>query len=140
MSYNRNNIFAKILRGEAPAVRIHEDPQTLSFMDLFPQSYGHALVIPKYETETILDCPPETLMPLIAMTQRIALAVDKALNPDGIMIAQFNRAPAGQSVPHLHFHIIPRYAQEGLKTHFSAGNKADESDLARLAGLIKAAL
>ena len=140
MSYDSTNIFAKILRGEAPAVKVHEDTKTLAFMDLFPQSRGHTLVIPKHDTETMLDCPPDVLANLITMTQKIAKAVDKAIKPDGIMIAQFNRAPAGQSVPHLHFHVIPRYTGQMLKTHFASGNKADEKELAELAAKIKAAL
>ena len=140
MSYDKNNIFAKILRGEAPAVKVHEDTKTMAFMDLFPQSRGHTLIIPKYETTMILDCPPDVLSTLILMTQRIAKAVDKAIAPDGIMVAQFNRAPAGQSVPHLHFHVIPRYTGQMLKTHFASGNKADEKELQELAARIKAAL
>jgi len=140
MSYDKNNIFAKILRGEAPAVKVHEDTKTLAFMDLFPQSKGHTLIIPKYEAETILDCPPDMLQTLILMTQRIAKAVDKAIKPDGLLIAQFNRPAAGQSVPHLHFHVMPRYTGQVLKTHFAAGNKADEKELQDFAAKIKAAL
>ena len=140
MSYDKNNIFAKILRGELPAVKVHEDAQTLTFMDLFPQSRGHTLVIPKVECTMLLDCPPAVLGPLIAMTQRVAKAVDAAIKPDGIMIAQFNRPAAGQSVPHLHFHIIPRYTGQMLKVHFAAGNKADEKELEATAKQIRAAL
>jgi histidine triad (HIT) family protein len=140
MSYDRNNIFAKILRGEAPAVKVYEDSKTLSFMDLFPQARGHVLIIPKYECETILDCPPDMVSTVVQLTQRIAKAVDKAIQPDGIMIAQMNRAAAGQSVPHLHFHVIPRYTGQILKTHFASGNKADERELAEIAAKIKAAL
>jgi histidine triad (HIT) family protein len=140
MSYDKQNIFAKILRGEAPAVKVYEDSKTLAFMDLFPQARGHTLIIPKYECETILDCAPDMLNAAIALTQRIAKAVDKAIQPDGIMIAQMNRAAAGQSVPHLHFHVIPRYTGQILKTHFASGNKADEKELAEIAAKIKAAL
>jgi histidine triad (HIT) family protein len=140
MSYDKQNIFAKILRGEAPAVKVFEDSKTLAFMDLFPQSRGHTLIIPKYDCETILDCPQEMVSAAITLTQRIAKAVDKAIQPDGIMIAQMNRSAAGQSVPHLHFHVIPRYTGQMLKTHFAAGNKADEAALLEIAAKIKAAL
>ena len=140
MSYDRNNIFAKILRGELPCVSVFEDEKTLAFMDLFPQATGHALVVPKCEAEDILDCPPDMLAPLIATTQRIAKAVDQVLKPDGIMVAQFNRAPAGQSVFHLHFHVIPRSAGQTLRGHFAPANKADEGELRELAAKIKAAL
>ena len=140
MNYDKNNIFAKILRGELPAVKVHEDDKTLAFMDLFPQSRGHTLVIPKIEAVTLLDCPQAALSNLILATQRIAKAVDKALNPAGIQVAQLNRPGAGQSVPHVHFHIVPRYTGEVLKVHFAAGNKADEKQLAEIAAKIKAAL
>jgi histidine triad (HIT) family protein len=140
MSYDKNNVFARILRGELPAVKVYEDARTLTFMDLFPQSRGHTLVIPKTECVTLLDCPPDALATLVAMTQRVAKAVDAAIKPDGIMVAQFNRPGAGQSVPHLHFHIIPRYTGQVLKVHFAAGNKADEKELAEIAAKIKAAM
>jgi histidine triad (HIT) family protein len=140
MSYDKNNIFAKILRGELPAVKVYEDARTLSFMDLYPQSRGHTLVIPKVEATTLLDCPPDALSSLIAMTQRIAKAVDAAIRPDGIVVTQFNRPAAGQSVPHLHFHVIPRYTGQTLKVHFASGNKADAGELEQLAAKIKAAM
>jgi histidine triad (HIT) family protein len=140
MSYDKNNIFAKILRGETPAVKVHEDAKTLTFMDLFPQSRGHTLIIPKVEATTILDCPADALATLITMTQRVAKAIDAAIKPDGIMIAQFNRSAAGQSVPHLHFHVIPRYTGQVLKVHFASGNKADPGELEQLAAKIRAAL
>lgn len=139
MSYDASNIFAKILRGEAPAIRVYEDDKTLAFMDIFPQSRGHALVVPKTPAENLLDCPPDATAALIWTTQKLARAVDKAIRPDGIMIAQFNRPAAGQTVFHVHFHIIPRYAGVPLKGHAEAG-MADPQDLEALAAAIKAAL
>lgn len=126
--YDPDNIFAKILRGEMPCVKIYEDDDVFSFMDVFPQSDGHTLVIPKTASRNLLETDPEVLGTLMTQTQRIARAVNKALAPDGIIITQFNGAPAGQTVFHLHFHIIPRYTGEDMRGH--AGKKM--ADLARL--------
>lgn len=137
--YDTSNIFAKILRGDLPAVKIFEDDIALAFMDLFPQSRGHALVIPKGSTAVnLLDEDPSMLQALIVRVQRITRAVVKALDPDGVRIAQFNGAPAGQTVFHLHFHIIPVYEGATLAPH--AGGKADPADLEALAMKIRAAL
>src|SRR5690606_25582713 len=100
-------IFARILAGEIPAHKVHEDEKLLAMMDIFPQSRGHLLVIPKAPSRTLLDADPATLSMLLPATQRLARAVRAALRPDGIRIAQFNEAPAGQTVFHLHVHIIP---------------------------------
>lgn len=115
--YDPDNIFAKILRGEIPSATVYEDDDTLCFMDAFPQSKGHCLVIPKAPSRNLLDTQPETLTKLSLRTQSIAKAVRKAFRPDGIVITQFNGAPAGQTVFHLHFHIIPRYSNETLASH-----------------------
>lgn len=139
MSYDSNNIFAKILRGEAPCTRLYEDDKTLAFLDLFPQSPGHSLVIPKARARDMLDCPPEAAAAMIWTTQVLARAINKALKPDGIMLGQFNRAPAGQTIFHVHFHIIPRWSNVQLKGHGQA-NKAEPAELERLAADIKAAL
>lgn len=112
MAYDDGNIFAQILRGEAAAHVVDEDEHTLSFMDIMPQSDGHTLVIPKIGAEDLLDIAPDALAAVVVQTQRIAKAVDIAFKPAGIMIAQLNRAPAGQSVFHLHFHVIPRFAAD----------------------------
>jgi histidine triad (HIT) family protein len=112
MPYDQSNIFAKILRGEIPCVKVYEDDKTLAFMDVMPESDGHVLVVPKEPAENILDLSPEGMAAMMATTQKVARAVDKALNPGGILLKQYNRAPAGQSVFHVHFHIVPR--QEGV--------------------------
>src|SRR5690242_20619819 len=109
MSYDPSNIFGRILRGEVPAFKIYEDDATLAFMDVMPQSDGHTLVIPKAAAENIFDLDPAMLGALIRSTQKVAKAVKKAFAPPGIMIAQLNGAGAGQSVFHVHFHVIPRY-------------------------------
>jgi histidine triad (HIT) family protein len=139
MSYDANNIFAKILRGELTAVKVYEDEATLAFMDIFPQSKGHVLVVPKTPARDMLDCPPDVAANLMRVTQRLAQAVDRALKPDGITLIQFNRAAAGQSVFHVHFHIVPRYEGVPLKGHGHAP-QADAAALEALAAKIKAAL
>lgn len=112
MAYDNDNIFAKILRGEIPAVKVFEDAKTLAFMDVMPESDGHVLVVPKEAAENLLDLSAESLTATMATVQKTAKAVDKALNPDGILIKQYNGAAAGQSVFHIHFHIVPR--REGI--------------------------
>jgi len=139
-SYDPDNIFAKILRGDVPAVKVHEDEVALAFMDLFPQSRGHTLVIPKgVEARNLLDMPTEALGPYMQRVQTVARAVETALKPDGLVITQFNGAPAGQTVFHLHFHIIPRYEGQSLKGHGQAG-QADTADLKDIADAIAAKL
>jgi histidine triad (HIT) family protein len=117
MAYDPNNIFAKILRGEIPCVKVHEDAKTLAFMDVMPEAEGHVLVIPKEPAENVLDLSPEGMAAMMATTQKVARAVDKALQPDGILLKQYNRAAAGQSVFHVHFHILPRWEGAPLAPH-----------------------
>jgi histidine triad (HIT) family protein len=138
-TYDPDNIFAKILRGDIPCAKVYEDDDVLSFMDAFPQSAGHTLVIPKAPSRNLLDTRPEILQPVMAATQSIAKAVRHAFSPDGITITQFNGAPAGQTVFHLHFHIIPSYSQEKMRAHAS-GKMADMDTLNGLAAQIKTAL
>jgi len=138
--YDPSNIFAKILRGEIPAVKVWEDDAVLVFMDVFPQSEGHVLVISKTsQARTLLEVEPETLTALTAATRRTAAAVVKALSPDGFSIMQFNGEAGGQTVFHLHFHIIPRWADRPLKGHGQAG-MADMEALKATAERIRAAL
>lgn len=138
-TYDPDNIFAKILRGDMPCVKVYEDEDVLSFMDVFPQSRGHTLVIPKAASRNLLDTETDVLATLIQRTQTIARAVEAALSPDGIVITQFNGAPAGQTVFHLHFHIIPRYSDIDMSSHAS-GRMADMDELTVIAERIKAAL
>jgi histidine triad (HIT) family protein len=138
--YDPENIFARILRGEASAIPVYEDADTLAFMDLFPQSPGHVLVIPKRdEARTLLDAEAETLRRLIVVVQRVAAAVRVALLPDGVVVTQFNGRAAGQTVDHLHFHVIPCWQGRPLKGH-GHGEMADADDLRRLARDIAAHL
>jgi histidine triad (HIT) family protein len=115
--YDGNNIFAKILKGEIPSYRVYEDEHTVAFMDVMPQAPGHVLVLPKQPSRNLLDADPATLPHLITAVQKVANAVKDAFDADGIYIAQFNEAPAGQSVFHLHFHVIPRNEGVALKPH-----------------------
>ena len=137
--YDPDNIFAKILRGDLPAVKVFEDDHTLAFMDVFPQTKGHVLVIPKAPSRNMLEADPKDLSHAILQTQTIAKAVDKALSPDGIIITQFNGAPAGQTVFHLHFHIIPNYDGKAMGDH-AKGKMADMDELGALAEKIRGAL
>lgn len=138
--YDDQNIFAKIVRGEAPAVKIVEDDQTLAFMDVFPQSRGHCLVVSKTSrARNLLEVEPEALNAVMATVRRVTRAVAASLNPDGIIVTQFNGAPAGQTVFHLHVHIIPRWEGQPLGRH-GGGGMADMGELRELASAISAQL
>ncbi len=138
--YDPDNIFAKILRGEIPSVKVWEDDHVLAFMDVFPQSEGHVLVISKTSTaRTLLDIEPEVLARLADATRRTARAVVKALRPQGFQIMQFNGEAGGQTVFHLHFHIVPRWSDRPMKGHGHAP-MAEPEALRALADRIAAAL
>jgi histidine triad (HIT) family protein len=136
--YDDANIFAKILRGEAPAAKVFEDDQVFAFMDVFPQSRGHTLVISKHsKARNLFEVEPEPLEHLILGVQRVARAVRAALRPDGVTVLQSNGAVAGQTIFHLHFHIIPRWSGGALGLH-AQGAMADPGELAVLARQIAA--
>ncbi|KFC72463.1 Bis(5'-nucleosyl)-tetraphosphatase [Devosia sp. LC5] len=139
MTYDPTNIFGKILRGELPAHKVYEDDTALVMMDIFPQSRGHALVIPKAASRNLLDADPAALAAVIPLVQRVTKAVKAATGADGVRVAQFNEAAAGQTVFHLHFHIIPVYEGLVLGAHASGG-RADDGELIALAKDIAAAL
>ena len=136
MSYDNNNPFARILRGELPCVKVAEDDATLAIMDLMPQADGHVLVIPKEPAAQIFELSGDAAAAGIRMTQRVAAAVRAALEPDGVFIGQFNGAAAGQTVPHVHFHVIPRW--EGAELRMHAREIADAATLEALAQRIRA--
>jgi len=138
MSYDSNNIFAKILRGEIPAYKVHEDNHVLAFMDVMPQSDGHALVIPKVHATNLFEIDAESLGNLMVATQTVAKAAKQAFNADGVTVMQFNGSAAGQTVFHLHFHVIPRYEGKPLRSH--AREMADGKLLAAQAEQLKAVL
>ncbi len=137
--YDTDNIFAKILRGEIPAIKVYEDDVAFAFMDLFPQAEGHTLVIPKVPCRNFLEMPADKVGSYMLRVQKVAKAVTKALSPDGVVVMQFNGSPAGQTVFHLHFHIIPRKQGVQMKGHGAAG-QADPKALEKIADKIRAAL
>ena len=135
--YDPENIFAKILSGDMPSVKVFEDDVALAFMDVFPQAEGHTLVIPKdVRARNLLDMPTDKLGAYMERVQAVARAVEKALRPDGVVVTQFNGASAGQTVFHLHFHIIPRWQDDRLHGHAS-GKMADIDALEVLAQKIR---
>jgi len=138
MAYDNGNIFAKILRGEIPCVKVYEDDKTLAFMDVMPQAEGHTLVVPKEAAENALDLSEDGMTAMMLTTQKIARAVYKALDPDGIVLTQYNGAAAGQSVFHVHFHVIPRKAGNVLAPH--ARGMVDAKTLEPVAAKIRSAL
>lgn len=136
--YDPDNIFAKILRGEIPAFKVYENEHTLAFMDVMPQSEGHTLVIPKTRARNFFDIDAEMLAHLIHSTQHVAKAVRAAFEPDGMRIIQFNEPAAGQTVFHIHFHIVPCYEGRELKGH--SRDMADKAVLAQHAERVRQAL
>ena len=137
-SYDPNNIFAKILRGELPAHKVYEDDKSFSFLDIMPRAPGHTLVIPKAPVRTFLDIEPGDLAHLIGVTQRIARAAVKAFGADGLTIQQFNEPAGGQVVFHLHVHVIPR--KTGVQLKPPASFKEDPAVLSDQALRLAAAL
>lgn len=138
MAYDPDNIFAKMLKGEIPCHKVYEDEDTLAFLDIMPRSEGHTLVIPKAETEDLFDVSPEVLAKTMAVVQKLAPKIRDAVGAEGVLIQQFNGSAAGQTVFHLHFHIVPRKEGVELKPH--AGDMADQDELAKTAETIRAAL
>ena len=137
MLYDDQNIFARIIRNEIPAIKVYEDDQVLAFMDIMPQAEGHTLVIPKTPAITLLDLPPETAAYTIQIVQKVAQAMERALKVKGIVLMQLSGASAGQTVPHVHFHLIPSSVHE-LGKH--ALHMGDQEKIHALAERIKAAL
>ena len=137
-AYDSSNVFAKILRGEIPSHRVYEDADIVAFVDVMPQGKGHTLVVPKQPSRNLLDADPSILGPTMRVVQTIARAVMRAFQADGVTVIQFNEAPAGQSVFHLHFHVIPRFEGVALKPH--SGQMEEPEVLADAAEKIRMAL
>lgn len=137
-AYDPDNIFAKILRGDIPSYKVYEDDDVLAFMDVMPQSDGHTLILPKTPARNILDVEPDVLAKVIKVTQKIAKAAVTAFAADGAVVMQYNEAPAGQTVFHLHFHVVPRYLGVPLRPH--TGKMADGALLSGHADKLKAEL
>ena len=137
MAYDDQNIFAKILRAEIPAIKVYEDDQVLAFMDIMPQADGHTLVIPKVPAVTLLDLPADAAAYTIQVVQKVAKAIETALDAKGIVLMQLSGEAAGQTVPHVHFHLIPSSIHT-LGKH--AAQMGDQEKIKALAEEIKAAL
>lgn len=137
-SYDNSNIFAKILRGEIPSHRVYEDDHTVAFMDVMPQAPGHLLVVPKAPSRNLLDADPAVLASTISVVQKLAQAAKEAFEADGVMIVQYNEPAAGQTVYHLHFHVIPRHEGRPLTPH--SGKMEDGEVLKANAEKVRAVL
>jgi histidine triad (HIT) family protein len=138
MAYDPNNVFAKILRGELPCVDVYEDEHTLAFLDIAPSVEGHTLVIPKAPAKEIFDLSSDGVGALMKATQKVARAVKRGLACPGLMLVQLNGDAAGQSIPHVHFHILPRAEGLDLKLHGRA--MVTPESLEPIAEKIRAAL
>ena len=138
MTYDPENIFARILRGEIPAHVVEETEHTLTFMDIMPKAPGHALIVPKEGSANIFDISDEALTHVITQVKRIAKAAQRAYSGKGIRVVQLNGSEAGQSVFHLHFHVIP--SDDGMNFGFHGSGAADEKSLVENAQLLKDAL
>lgn len=138
MAYDPDNIFAKILRGDAPCHRVYEDAATLAFLDVMPQSDGHTLVLPKVAAENLFDLDDAALATVLRTGRRVAVALRDVFRPAGVTLMQFNGAEAGQTVFHFHLHVLPRYAGQPLRSH--GRGFADAGLLADQAARLRAAL
>ena len=138
MAYDSQNIFAKILRGEAPSFKIYEDDKTYAMMDIMPQTRGHLLILTKEGAETLLDLSVEGAQACVATAKKIAPAMLEVTKADGFIMSQFNNEIAGQTVYHVHFHLVPRYVGQTVEQH--ARVKGDMEDIAELAKQIAAAI
>jgi histidine triad (HIT) family protein len=137
-TYDPNNVFAKILRGEFPCHKVYEDDHVLAFLDIMPRSPGHTLVIPKAPARNILDIKIEDYLHVARATHKIAAAAKKAFNADGLTVQQFNEAAGGQVVFHLHVHVMPR--QDGIALLPPASRREDAKVLEDHATKLIAAL
>lgn len=137
-AYDPQNPFARILRGELPSIRIYEDAATLAIMDIMPQAAGHVLVLPKEAAAELFGLSEDSAAACIRTVKRVAAAVKQAMGAPGIMIAQFNGSAAGQTVPHVHFHIVPRSEAAPLVPHSAV--PADSAELQEIAARIVAAM
>ncbi len=138
MAYDENNIFGKILRGEIPCQKIYEDEDTLAFLDIMPRTEGHALVVTKEKARDLFDIKPEALAKLMAVVHKLAPKIKEAVVADGVLIQQFNGSAAGQTVFHLHFHIVP--IKQGVPVKPHAGQMEDQARLAATAEKIRKTL
>src|SRR6516164_4106103 len=137
-SYDANNVFAKILRGELPSYKVYEDDHAFAFLDIMPRAPGHTLVVPKASARNILDVAPDDLAHVMKVVQKIAKASMKVFNADGVTVQQFSEPAGGQVVFHLHVHVMPRQAGVPLKP--PASFKEDPAVLSDQTSKLAAAL
>ena len=137
-SYDPNNVFAKILRGELPCHKVYEDDRVLAFLDIMPRAAGHTLVIPKAPVRNILDVGLDDLAYVVAVAQKIAKAGIKTFDAHGVTLLQFSEAAGGQVIFHLHVHVIPRH--DGVALRAPESYKAPSAELAEQAARLAAAL
>jgi histidine triad (HIT) family protein len=138
MTYDTNNIFARVLRGEAPACKVYEDDHNIAILDVMPQADGHTLILPKVSAENLFELDDDSAQALVRCLRHVALGVQAAFQPDGMRIMQLNGAAAGQTVFHFHMHIIPCYEGQPLRKH--ARSMAEASELESHADRIRQAL
>ncbi|PCH75002.1 MAG: HIT family protein [Rhodobacteraceae bacterium] len=137
MSYDNDNIFARILRGDLPCHKVYEDADTFAFLDIMPRSDGHLLVIPKTPARNLLDASPAQMAAVMATVQKLSRAAMQAFGADGVTLQQFNEAAGGQEVFHLHFHVLPRKDGQRMRP---PGTMADSDLLAGQAEKLRAVL
>jgi histidine triad (HIT) family protein len=137
-TYDPNNIFARILRGELPCHKVYEDERAFAFLDIMPRAPGHTLVIPKAPARTLLDVAQPDLAHVMSVVQKVARAAMRVFDADGITLQQFNEAAGGQVVFHLHFHVIPR--KDGVQLKPPASVKEETAVLSNQALKLSAAL
>ena len=133
-------IFCKIVKGDIPCARVYEDADVLAFMDIHPVVKGHTLVIPKTHCDPITQAPPEALARTIAVVQRVARAQYEALRADGVSVSQANGAAAGQEVPHVHFHVIPRFERDSLPRRWQPGAYESPEEMRAFAERLRVAM
>jgi len=137
-SYDPNNVFAKILRGELPSYKVYEDDGAFAFLDIMPRTPGHTLVIPKAPARNILDIAPDDLAHVMKVAQKIARAGMTVFAADGVTVQQFSEPAGGQVVFHLHVHVMPR--KDGVALKPPASFKEDPAVLAEQASRLMATL
>ena len=137
---NPNCIFCKIVAGQIPATKVYEDDDVLAFMDIGPIVKGHTLVIPKEHVDPLMETPLPLLQKVIAVVQHIARAQKAGLKADGVNLHLANGAAAGQQVPHLHFHVVPRFNTDGHHWNWAAKKYDNPEEMKRLAEAIKSAM
>ena len=133
-------IFCRIVAGQVPATKVYEDDAVLAFLDIGPVVKGHTLVIPKAHHDLMMQTPPDLLARMMAVVQKVAQAQVAGLDAEGINILQSNGAVAGQEVPHVHLHVIPRFQDDGHRWNWSAQRYGSPAEMHEWAERLRRAL